>query len=46
MLNEPDDGSEQDVGQGAGGTTPPPGSGYISVTPEEKQAIDRVSSLF
>ncbi|CAL1529981.1 unnamed protein product [Lymnaea stagnalis] len=45
MLNEPDDGSDQEGGQGAGGTNPPPGSGYISVTPEEKQAIDRLKAL-
>ncbi|GFN81445.1 UV excision repair protein rad23 homolog b [Plakobranchus ocellatus] len=43
MLNEPDSGADQ---EGAGGANPPqPGSGYISVTPEEKQAIDRLKAL-
>ena len=42
MLNEPDAASDQ---EGAGGNAPP-GSGYISVTPEEKQAIDRVRTSF
>ncbi|KAK0062953.1 UV excision repair protein RAD23 B [Biomphalaria pfeifferi] len=45
MLNEPEDGSDQESGQGAGGTNPPPGSGFINVTPEEKQAIDRLKAL-
>ncbi|GFS24386.1 UV excision repair protein RAD23 B [Elysia marginata] len=42
MLNEPDAGSDQ---EGAGGVNAPPGSGYIQVTPEEKQAIDRLKAL-
>ncbi|RUS88769.1 hypothetical protein EGW08_003486 [Elysia chlorotica] len=39
MLNEPESGSDQ---EGAGGPNAP---GYISVTPEEKQAIDRLKAL-
>lgn len=42
MLNEPDPAPEQ---EGAGGVNAPPGPGYISVTPEEKQAIDRLKAL-
>jgi len=51
MLNEPDDGEEDAEGSGpggvAGGGNPAggPGQGYISVTPEEKQAIDRLKQL-
>ncbi|CAG5120215.1 unnamed protein product [Candidula unifasciata] len=45
MLNEPDEGSDQEGGVGAGGTRAPPGSNYISVTQEEKQAIDRLKAL-
>ncbi|KAH9489458.1 UV excision repair protein RAD23 A [Bulinus truncatus] len=43
MLNESYD--NQEGGQVAGGTNAPPAPGYISVTPEEKQAIDRLKAL-
>lgn len=42
MLNEP----AQESGQGDGGDTPEAGGGhmnYIQVTPQEKEAIERVS---
>ena len=52
MLNEPESGSGGGggvTGQAQGGTTgaggPPMEGGYIQVTPEEKQAIERVHSI-
>ncbi|BFZ17043.1 hypothetical protein BsWGS_20082 [Bradybaena similaris] len=45
MLNEPDDGSDQEGGVEAGSQRPPTGSNYISITQEEKQAIDRLKAL-
>ena len=51
MLNTPDTGAAPAVGSnppqpGSGGEqepgAPPPGAGYINVTPQEKEAIDRV----
>lgn len=48
MLNEPMEGGEvSDQAQG-GGLPPggaPPGSGYIQVTPSEKEAIERLKAL-
>ena len=50
MLNEPESGSTEGTGTG-GGTEPaqgppgglPPGTMALQVTPQEKEAIDRVS---
>ncbi|CAG5122031.1 unnamed protein product [Candidula unifasciata] len=44
MLNEPDVAADPERDQGAGGTRAP-GSEYISVTQEEKLAIDRLKAL-
>lgn len=44
MLNAPvDEEGGDSTAQGAGGLAPPQGSNYIQVTPQEKEAIDRVS---
>ena len=45
MLNAPlDEEGTEPSAQGAGGLGPPPTGGeYIQVTPQEKEAIDRVS---
>ncbi|BFZ00038.1 hypothetical protein BsWGS_03077 [Bradybaena similaris] len=45
MLNDPEEVSESERGLGAGGTRPSGSEEYISVTPEEKQAIERLKAL-
>lgn len=50
MLNEPEPGDGEESGpqaQGAGGGSGGPlgGPGYIHVTPQEKEAIERVNNL-
>jgi UV excision repair protein RAD23 len=49
MLNDPESaaGQAQAVGAGGvgGGAPGAEGSGYIQVTPEEKEAIERVSKI-
>lgn len=50
MLNETDSSQEEEgvqaQGAGGGSGTPLGGSGYIHVTPQEKEAIDRVNVSF
>ncbi|XP_071136524.1 UV excision repair protein RAD23 homolog A-like isoform X2 [Mytilus edulis] len=48
MLNAPvdEEGGSETTAQGAGGLGPsPPGGEYIQVTPQEKEAIDRLKAL-
>ena len=44
MLNDPLDETPEGPQQGAGGGAPMGAGGYIQVTPQEKEAIERVST--